>query len=38
MSIQGEVEKKYDPLDATLTFVNRTDDLDPLCKINFLSH
>lgn len=38
MSIQGEVEKKYDPFDTTLTFVNRMDDLDPLCKINFLSH
>lgn len=39
MSIQGEeeVEKKYDPLDTTLKFVNRRDDLDPVCKIHFLT-
>lgn len=40
MSVRGEeqVEKKYDPLDTTLKFVNRRDDLDPVCKIHFLSH
>ncbi|XP_040887040.1 uncharacterized protein DDB_G0292642-like isoform X3 [Toxotes jaculatrix] len=27
---QEEVEKHYDPLDKTLTFVDRKDDLDPL--------
>uniref|UniRef100_UPI0037E83AF5 E3 ubiquitin-protein ligase RNF19A-like n=1 Tax=Semicossyphus pulcher TaxID=241346 RepID=UPI0037E83AF5 len=27
---QGQVEKKYDPLDGTLTFVNREDDFDPM--------
>ncbi|XP_030609168.1 E3 ubiquitin-protein ligase RNF19B-like isoform X1 [Archocentrus centrarchus] len=33
MSIRGQeqVEKKYDPLDTTLKFVDRPDDLDPLC-------
>ncbi|XP_042367991.1 E3 ubiquitin-protein ligase dbl4 [Plectropomus leopardus] len=33
MSIRGlgQVEKKYDPLDTTLKFVSRRDDLDPLC-------
>ncbi|XP_074480889.1 E3 ubiquitin-protein ligase RNF19B-like [Sebastes fasciatus] len=33
MSIRGEeqVEKRYDPLDTTLKFVNRRDDLDPVC-------
>uniref|UniRef100_A0A671UYB7 Uncharacterized protein n=1 Tax=Sparus aurata TaxID=8175 RepID=A0A671UYB7_SPAAU len=32
MSIRGQeqVGKKYDPLDTTLKFVNRKDDLDPL--------
>ncbi|XP_053199548.1 E3 ubiquitin-protein ligase RNF19B-like [Scomber japonicus] len=32
MSIQGrgQVQRRYDPLDTTLTFVNRGDDLDPL--------
>lgn len=36
MSIQGQEspEKKYDPLDKTLKFVNRGDDLDPVCKIS----
>lgn len=40
MSIQGQeqVEKKYDPLDTTLKFVKGRDDLDPVCKIHFLSH
>lgn len=39
MSIRGQeqVGKKYDPLDTTLKFVNRKDDLDPLCKTDFLS-
>ncbi|XP_044197359.1 E3 ubiquitin-protein ligase dbl4-like isoform X1 [Thunnus albacares] len=34
MSIQGqeEVQKRYDPRDTTLKFVNRRDDLDPLCS------
>ncbi|XP_035531654.1 uncharacterized protein LOC118338460 [Morone saxatilis] len=34
MSIRGQeqVQKKYDPLDATLKFVKRRDDLDPLCS------
>lgn len=38
MSIQEqeEAEKKYDPLDKTLKFVDREDDLDPVCKICFL--
>nr|XP_040035906.1 E3 ubiquitin-protein ligase RNF19B-like [Gasterosteus aculeatus aculeatus] len=33
MSIQGQdqVEKKYDPHDATLKFVKRKNDLDPTC-------
>ncbi|XP_067378762.1 E3 ubiquitin-protein ligase RNF19A-like isoform X2 [Channa argus] len=30
MSLQQQVEKKYDPQDATLKFVDRKDDLDPL--------
>ncbi|KAK2863039.1 hypothetical protein Q5P01_002572 [Channa striata] len=30
MSLQQHAEKKYDPLDATLKFVDRKDDLDPL--------
>lgn len=32
MSVQGQdsPEKKYDPLDKTLKFVNRGDDLDPV--------
>lgn len=34
MSLQQQEEKKYDPLDTTLTFVNRKDDLDPVCKTN----
>lgn len=29
---QEEAEKKYDPLDKTLKFVDRGDDLDPVCK------
>ncbi|XP_029310923.1 uncharacterized protein LOC115023805 [Cottoperca gobio] len=34
MSIRGQeqVEKKYDPLDTTMKFVNRKDDLDPMCE------
>lgn len=38
MSIRGQdqVEKKYDPLDTTLKFVNREDDLDSSCKICFI--
>ncbi|XP_005454490.1 uncharacterized protein LOC100705077 [Oreochromis niloticus] len=28
---QEQVEKRYDPLDSTLKFVNRPDDLNPLC-------
>ncbi|XP_059211302.1 uncharacterized protein DDB_G0292642-like [Centropristis striata] len=28
---QEQVEKKYDPLDSTLHFVDRRDDLDPVC-------
>uniref|UniRef100_A0A3Q3CX27 Uncharacterized protein n=1 Tax=Haplochromis burtoni TaxID=8153 RepID=A0A3Q3CX27_HAPBU len=33
MSIRGQdqVEKKYDPLDTTLKFVDREDDLDSSC-------
>ncbi|XP_068443992.1 E3 ubiquitin-protein ligase RNF19A-like [Clinocottus analis] len=33
MSIRGQeqVEKKYDPHDTTLTFVDRKDELDPMC-------
>lgn len=33
MSIRGQnqVEKKYDPLDTTLKFVDRKNDLDPMC-------
>ncbi|XP_049922554.1 E3 ubiquitin-protein ligase RNF19A-like [Epinephelus moara] len=33
MSIRGQnqVKKKYDPLDTTLKFVNRKNDLDPMC-------
>nr|XP_020480242.1 E3 ubiquitin-protein ligase RNF19A-like [Monopterus albus]XP_020480243.1 E3 ubiquitin-protein ligase RNF19A-like [Monopterus albus] len=30
MSLQEEVEKSYDPNDATLKFVDREDDIDPL--------
>ncbi|XP_074518235.1 E3 ubiquitin-protein ligase DDB_G0292642-like [Halichoeres trimaculatus] len=30
MSRQGQEEKRYDPKDTTLKFVNRPDDLDPL--------
>ncbi|XP_049425010.1 E3 ubiquitin-protein ligase RNF19A [Epinephelus fuscoguttatus] len=30
MSTQGQEEKRYDPKDTTLKFVNRPDDLDPL--------
>ncbi|TKS92942.1 hypothetical protein D9C73_027071 [Collichthys lucidus] len=30
MSTQGQEEKRYDPQDTTLKFVNRPDDLDPL--------
>ncbi|KAM4612210.1 E3 ubiquitin-protein ligase RNF19B-like isoform 2-T2 [Polymixia lowei] len=30
MNTDEQVEKKYDPRDTTLTFVNREDDLDPL--------
>lgn len=37
MSIQEQVEKKYDPRDTTLKFVDRRDDLDPVCKIHFFS-
>lgn len=25
-------EKRYDPRDTTLKFVNRPDDLDPMCE------
>ncbi|XP_026154281.1 E3 ubiquitin-protein ligase RNF19B-like isoform X2 [Mastacembelus armatus] len=32
MSTQGQAERRYDPLDTTLTFVNRIDDLDPVCS------
>lgn len=32
MSTQGQEEKRYDPQDTTLKFVNRPDDLDPLRK------
>lgn len=30
----SQEERMYDPLDTTMTFVDRGDDLDPLCKIN----
>ncbi|XP_067378764.1 uncharacterized protein [Channa argus] len=32
MSLQEQVDKKYDPLDTTLRFVSRRDDLDPVCS------
>lgn len=32
MSDRGQGEKRYDPRDTTLKFVNRPDDLDPLRK------
>lgn len=35
---QGRMEKKYDPLDRTLTFVTRRDDIDPLCKSTIKSN
>lgn len=35
---QEQVEKKYDPLDSTLKFVDRPDDLDPFSKTEFLFH
>lgn len=38
MSEQGQAGKAYDPQDTTLKFVDRTDELDPLCKMNNLSH
>ncbi|KAM6949561.1 uncharacterized protein FYW47_015944 [Aplochiton taeniatus] len=30
MTTQQQEEKRYDPSDTTLKFVNRRDDLDPL--------
>lgn len=35
MTTQGQEEKRYDPGDTTLKFVNRPDDLDPLRKSPF---
>lgn len=32
MTTHGHEEKRYDPKDTTLKFVNRPDDLDPLRK------
>lgn len=32
MTTRGQEEKRYDPKDTTLKFVNRPDDLDPLRK------
>lgn len=32
MSREGRYEKRYDPKDTSLRFVDRPDDLDPMCK------
>lgn len=32
MTTQDQDEKRYDPRDTTLKFVNRPDDLDPIRK------